>query len=46
MICRAEVFCDGPLSNTVWALTPDGTHVVVDTLTFHEVDYTPPAGRP
>jgi hypothetical protein len=42
----AEVFCDGPLPNTVWALNRNQTQVVVDTRTFREVDYTPPSRKP
>ncbi|GAB36388.1 hypothetical protein [Gordonia otitidis] len=42
-LITAEVFCDGPLDNTVWALHPDGDHVVVSTATFIEIAYTPEA---
>lgn len=44
----AEVWSDGPLPNTVWALTSDRAPIVIDTSTYTERTYTTPekAQRP
>lgn len=42
-LTTAEVFCAGPLNDTVWAINPDGDHIVVSTTTYLEIDYTPEA---